>query len=150
MVRKIKILVCTFAIYGLSLYCLGTEVYRSRFVRYKTSLLSFLFGIYLIHSSTYEGTKKRLKESGKLYFPTRYRVGKDGQGEIFLLIPYLLFSVQLTIKTLNIVSPFMTYRQLLSIAPYVEMYIDVFTTLGWIEVFLKVSFLLQRKYNPFV
>lgn len=150
MVNKVKILVCIFAIYGLSLYRLGFQILRGSYVRYKAALLSFLLGVYLIHATPCEGTKKGLEKSGKLYIPTRSRLGKEGASEIFLLIPYLLFSVQLTIKTLNIVSPFMTHGQLLSIAPYVEMYIDTFTFLGWIEVFVKVSFLLQRKYNPLV
>jgi len=119
-------------------------------LRIKTTVLSVLLRVYSIHTTTKEGTSKGLKESGKLPNAKSERVGHEEVQQVFLLVPNLLFSLYLTIGTLNIVATFMTYRQLLSISPYVEMYVNVLTVLAYTEIFLKVAFLLQRKNNTLV
>ena len=119
-------------------------------LRSKTKVLSILLGIYSIHTTTKEGTREGLKKSGKLPTANLQTLGNETVQQVFLLVPNLLFSLYLTIGTLNIVATFMTYRQLLSIAPYVEMYINVFTVLAYTEIFLKVAFLLKRKNDSLV
>ena len=119
-------------------------------LRNKTTVLSVLLGVHLIHTTTHEGTRKGLKESGKLKSSLLTEMGSQNVSEVFLLVPNLLFSLYLTIGALNIMATFMTYRQLLSISPYVEMYINVFTVLAYTEIFLKIAFLLQRKNNTLV
>jgi len=119
-------------------------------LRSKTKVLSVLLGVYSIHTTTKEGTRKRLKESGQLPTALPTEMGDKTVQQVFLLVPNLLFSLYLTIGTLNIVAAFMTYRQLLSIAPYVEMYVNVFTVLAYTEIFLKVAFLLKRKNDSLV
>ena len=119
-------------------------------LRIKTTVLFVLLGIYFIHTTTKEGTSKGLKESGKLPSAKAQKLGNEEVQQVFLLIPNLLFSLYLTIGTLNIVATFMTYRQFLSITPYVEMYIYVFTVLAYTEIFLKIAFLLMRKNDTLV
>jgi hypothetical protein len=119
-------------------------------LRIKTTVLFVLLGIYFIHTTTKEGTRKGLKESGKLPSAKAQTLGNEEVQQVFLLVPNLLFSLYLTIGTLNIVATFMTYRQFLSITPYVEVYINVFTVLAYTEIFLKVAFLLKRKHDTLV
>jgi len=119
-------------------------------LRIKTKVLSVLLGVYTIHTTTKEGTRKGLKKSGKLPTALSAEMGDETVQQVFLLVPNLLFSLYLTIGTLNIVATFMTYRQLLSIAPYVEMYVNVLTVLAYTEIFLKVAFLLKRKHDTLV
>ena len=116
----------------------------------KTKVLSVLLGVYFIHTTTKEGTRKGLKKSGKLPTALPQTLGDATVQQVFLLVPNLLFSLYLTIGTLNIVATFMTYRQFLSITPYVEMYVNVFTVLAYTEIFLKVAFLLKRKHDTLV
>jgi hypothetical protein len=119
-------------------------------LRIKATALFILLGVYFIHTTTKEGTSKRLRKSGKLPSAKAQTLGNEEVKQVFLLIPNLLFSLYLTIGTLNIVAAFMTYRQFLSITPYVEMYINVFTVLAYTEIFLKVAFLLKRKHDTLV
>ena len=119
-------------------------------LRNKATVLSVLLGVHLIHTTTHEGTREGLKKSGKLGSSLLTKVGSQNVSEVFLLVPNLLFSLYLTIGTLNIMATFMTYRQFLSITPYVEMYVNVFTVLAYTEIFLKVAFPLQRKNNTLV
>jgi len=159
MVKKIKNIIATFVFITI----LGYETVSkwkwlqgvrksldAARLRNKTKVLSVLLGVHLIHTTTHEGTRKGLKESGKLRSSLLTEMGSQNVSEVFLLIPNLFFSLNLTIGTLNVVSAFMTYGQLLSIAPYVKMYINVFTVLAYTEIFLKVAFLLQRKNNTLV
>tara|TARA_R100000544_G_scaffold23870_2_gene11951 strand:+ start:748 stop:1212 length:465 start_codon:yes stop_codon:yes gene_type:complete len=154
MVNKIRFRFCNFVI-GLA-FTYETyspewlEKAKATHVRNKATVLSVLLGVHLIHTTTNEGTSQGLNESGKLRYSVCEQVGQQGISEVFLLVPNLLFSLYFSIKTLNIVSSFMTYGQLLSIAPYVEMYINTITPLAYAEIFLKVTFLLKRKNNSLV
>ena len=129
---------------------IGLEKADAAHVRNKAKVLSFLLRVHTIHTTTHEGSRQRLKDSGKLPSYTFTELGAENTQEVFLLIPNLFFSFAFTIQTLNIVSTFMTYGQLLSIAPYVEVYIDIFRVLAYTEIFLKIAFLLKRQNDSLV
>jgi hypothetical protein len=157
MVQKLKNIIATFVLVTIIRYETVSKWPRgfessldAARLRSKTTVLSLLLGIYFIHTTTKEGTRKGLKESGKLPAAKSQALGNETVQQVFLLIPNLLFSLYLTIGALNIVAPLMTYRQLLGIAPYVKMYINIFSVLAYTEIFLKIAFLLQRKNNTLV
>tara|TARA_R110002072_G_scaffold104543_3_gene229110 strand:+ start:1516 stop:1992 length:477 start_codon:yes stop_codon:yes gene_type:complete len=158
MVNRLKIIIVTFAFVIMVVRNEKTKTYNgiglekadAAHVRNKAKALSLLLGIHSIHTTTYEGSRQGLKESGKLPSYTSTELGAENTQENFLLIPNLLFSLAFTIQTLNIVATFMTYGQLLSIAPYVEVYIDIFRVLAYTEIFLKVAFLLKRQNDSLV
>jgi len=160
MVHKLNKIIATFVIILLLGYestvsqwkwlkNLETNLNAAR-LRIKTTVLFVLLGVYFIHTTTKEGTSKGLKESGKLPSAKAQKLGNKEVQQVFLLIPNLLFSLYLTIGTLNIMATFMTYGQFLSVTPYVEMYINVLTVLAYTEIFLKVAFLLKRKHDTLV
>tara|TARA_R110000851_G_scaffold237967_1_gene390802 strand:- start:633 stop:1109 length:477 start_codon:yes stop_codon:yes gene_type:complete len=158
MVNRLKIIIVTFAFVTMvvrnekakTYNGIGLEKANAAHVRNKAKALSLLLRIHSIHTTTYEGSRQGLKESGKLPSYTSTELGAENTQENFLLIPNLLFSLAFTIQTLNIVATFMTYGQLLSIAPYVEVYVDIFRVLAYTEIFLKVAFLLKRQNDSLV
>jgi hypothetical protein len=158
MVNRLKIIIVTFAFVTMvvrdeeakTYNGIGLEKANAAHVRNKAKALSLLLRIHSIHTTTFEGSRQGLKESGKLPSYTSTELGAENTQENFLLIPNLLFSLAFTIQTLNIVTTFMTYGQFLSVAPYAKIYIDIFSVLAYTEIFLKVAFLLKRQNDSLV
>jgi len=101
MVNRLKIIIVTFAFVTMvvrdekakTYNGIGLEKANAAHVRNKAKALSLLLRIHSIHTTTYEGSRQGLKESGKLPSYTSTELGAENTQENFLLIPNLLFSL---------------------------------------------------------